>query len=547
VSPWWIAAPLALFVALVVAHDRVIRARDAMARAIAYYQRGLARIEDRWAGGGQHGERFQDAAHPYAQDLDLFGAGSLFELLSVARTSAGEEALAGWLTVPASKQEVDRRQLAVAELARRLDLREQLSLTGSTIGYTLHSRFLCEWAEAAPALARQAWHIVAVALSLAMLAAVAFWARTGNSTPFLIVAVLELVSWIPMRTAVGEVLHRADSAARELTSLATVLERLETEQFETARIRELQGELSEHGTRASTAIRRLRWLVEFHDWQHNPFFAPFAAMVLWSTHLAYAIERWRALYGEGVSKWLRVSGEFEALASLATYHFEHPADPFPDILDGGVPATFHGTGVGHPLIPSGKLVRNDVCLDVSTQLLVVSGSNMSGKSTLLRTVGVGAVMALAGAPVRAVSLRVTPLQIGGTLRIQDSLQEGRSRFYAEISRIRMFVDAAAVRPPLLFLLDELFHGTNSHDRVVGAAGVLRTLLDRGALGLITTHDLAVTTVVEALAPRAANVHFDDRFEGGEIHFDYTMKPGPVTHSNAVALMRAVGLDVQDSG
>jgi DNA mismatch repair ATPase MutS len=190
-------------------------------------------------------------------------------------------------------------------------------------------------------------------------------------------------------------------------------------------------------------------------------------------------------------------------------------------------------------------VRNDVCLDHVTQMLVVSGSNMSGKSTMLRTVGVGAVMALAGAPVRATALRLTSLQIGGTLRIQDSLQEGRSRFYAEISRIRTFVDMAEVPPPLLFLLDELFHGTNSHDRVVGAAGVLRTFLDRGAIGLITTHDLAVTRVVDTLAARAANVHFEDRFEGGEIHFDYRVKPGPVTHSNAVALMRAVGLNVPD--
>jgi hypothetical protein len=546
-APWWIAAPLAAFVALVVKHDRVIRARDAMGRAIAYYERGLARIEDRWAGGGQGGERFQHAEHPCAQDLDLFGTGSLFELLSVARTSAGEEALAEWLTRPAPRIEVERRQLAVAELAPRLDLREQLSLAGSTIAYTLHSRELCQWAEAPCVLRRQVWRIVAVALSLAMIAAVIIWARTGNYIPFLIVGLLELVSWIPSRTAVTGVLHRADGAARELTALSAVLERLESELFEASRIRDLQGELLEHGTRASTAIRRLRWLVEFHDWQHNPFFAPFAAMVLWSTHLAHAIERWRAIYGHSVSKWLRVSGEFEALASLSAYHFEHPADPFPEILDAGADATFHGAGLGHPLIPSAKLVRNDVCLDATTRLLVVSGSNMSGKSTLLRTVGVGAVMALAGAPVRAFSLRLTPLQIGGTLRIQDSLREGRSRFYAEISRIRAFVDAAAARPPLLFLLDELFHGTNSRDRVVGAAGVLRTLLDRGAIGLITTHDLAVTDVADTLAPRATNVHFDDRFEGGEIHFDYKVKPGPVTHSNAVALMRAVGLDVPDGG
>jgi DNA mismatch repair ATPase MutS len=173
----------------------------------------------------------------------------------------------------------------------------------------------------------------------------------------------------------------------------------------------------------------------------------------------------------------------------------------------------------------------------------VSGSNMSGKSTLLRTVGINAVLAFAGAPVRARALRLTPLVTGATLRIQDSLQEGRSRFYAEITRIRQIADAAARLPPVLFLLDELFHGTNSHDRLVGASGVLRSLLDRGAIGLITTHDLALTSVAAELAPRAQNVHFDDQFEGGEIHFDYRMKPGPVARSNAIALMRAVGLDV----
>ena len=166
---------------------------------------------------------------------------------------------------------------------------------------------------------------------------------------------------------------------------------------------------------------------------------------------------------------------------------------------------------------------------------------MSGKSTLLRTVGVNAVLALAGAPVRAQSLRISPLAIGATLRIQDSLQEGRSRFYAEITRIRELADLAGGPLPLLFLLDELFHGTNSHDRLVGAAGVLRSFLDRGAIGLITTHDLALTAVADQLAPRAVNVHFEDWLEGNDIRFDYRMKPGPVTRSNAIALMRAVGL------
>ena len=202
--------------------------------------------------------------------------------------------------------------------------------------------------------------------------------------------------------------------------------------------------------------------------------------------------------------------------------------------------------MGHPLLPRATMVRNDVCLAGETKLLVVSGSNMSGKSTLLRTVGINAVMALAGAPVRAASLRLSPLAVGATLRIQDSLLEGRSRFYAEITRIRVLADLAAGPVPLLFLLDELFHGTNSHDRLLGAEGVLRSLLERGAIGLITTHDLALTAIADELAPRAVNVHFEDWFEAGDIRFDYRMKPGPVTRSNALALMRAVGLEVAGS-
>jgi DNA mismatch repair ATPase MutS len=201
--------------------------------------------------------------------------------------------------------------------------------------------------------------------------------------------------------------------------------------------------------------------------------------------------------------------------------------------------------LGHPVIPAARLVRNDVYLAGETRLLVISGSNMSGKSTLLRTVGINAVLALMGAPVRATRLRLTPLAVGATLRIQDSLQEGRSRFFAEITRVRRLADRAAGPTPLLFLLDELFHGTNSHDRLIGAIGVLRSLLDRGAIGLITTHDLALTQIAVDVGPRAVNVHFDDTFDGGEIRFDYRLKPGPVTRSNALALMRAVGLSVEN--
>ena len=274
-------------------------------------------------------------------------------------------------------------------------------------------------------------------------------------------------------------LHLADGPARELSALAQALALLERESFTSPALVELQAELRRSGVQASVAIARLRRLSEMHDWQHNMIFVAVALLLMWSTHLAWALEAWRRRYGRHVRVWLRVVGEFEALASLSAYAYEHPADPFPELVPlesapGAGTGLFEGTGLGHPLVPAAKMTRNDVSLSADRQLLVVSGSNMSGKSTLLRTVGVNVVLAQAGAPVRARSLRLTPLAVGATLRIQDSLQEGRSRFYAEISRVSLLARMASGRPPLLFLLDELFHGTNSHDRLVGAAGVLRT-------------------------------------------------------------------------
>jgi DNA mismatch repair ATPase MutS len=254
------------------------------------------------------------------------------------------------------------------------------------------------------------------------------------------------------------------------------------------------------------------------------------------------LDGWRRTFGPEVPRWIAAVGEFEAFSCLATFAYEHPGHPFPELLEHG-PARFDGAGLGHPLIPAAARVPNDVRLIGPARLLVVSGSNMSGKSTLLRVVGTNAVLALAGAPVCAERLALTPLVVGATLRIQDSLQAGRSRFYEEILKIRQLSGMADGPTPLLFLFDELFQGTNSQDRLAGATGVLRSLLDRGAIGLVTTHDLALTAIADQLGDRAVNVHFDDCLEAGELAFDYRMRPGPVTHGNGLALMKAIGLDV----
>jgi hypothetical protein len=541
----WLVLPAAAFAVLIQRHDRILRALSAAQRAIHFYERGLGRIEDRWAGTGEPGDRFRDDRHLYANDLDIFGRGSLFELLSLARTRAGEETLAGWLTQPAAPQELSARRDAVTELTPALDLREALSLAGSEVAAGVDSVGLVTWAEGSAVLSGSWRRIAAIVLTAGAIGAAVYWWATDEYGYLMAVLFAEALFYIPQRRDIERALHGADAPARDLDVLAHVLARLERERFTTARLNELRGRLDTDGIAASLAIARLHRLMELHDWQHNLFFAPLAAALLWGTHLALAIEAWRRTHGSHVRTWLSTVGEFEALSSVSAYRFEHPDDAWPDIRAGA--ATFDGSAVGHPLIPAAKMIRNDIHLGGDTRLLVVSGSNMSGKSTLLRTVGINAVLALAGAPVRATRLHLTPLAVGATLRIQDSLQEGRSRFYAEITRIRELADAARGPVPLLFLLDELFHGTNSHDRLVGAAGVLGSLLDRDAIGLITTHDLALTAIADRLAPRAANVHFEDRFEGGEIVFDFRMKPGPVTRSNALALMRSVGLDIGSDG
>jgi hypothetical protein len=385
-------------------------------------------------------------------------------------------------------------------------------------------------------------------MTLAAIAAAVPLFRSGDFTPILLVLIIEGLLRARQRKDLDTVLHSAVGYVRELSILRDLLARLEREDFRCAKLKAVQQQINSGAVAGSIAIRRLERLVEAHDWEHNIAFMVVAAPLMWSVHIGWLIEDWRRHHGRDIAHWLQAVGELEALSSLATYAYEHPADPFPTLVESEPQdrlGRLEGTALGHPLLPTARMIRNDVRLSSEHRLLVVSGSNMSGKSTLLRTVGINVVLALAGAPVRANALTLSPLAIGATLRIQDSLVEGRSRFYAEITRIRAIVDAGR-RESLLFLLDELFHGTNSHDRFVGATGVLRSLLDLGAVGLITTHDLALTAIASELAPRATNVHFEDRFEGGEMSFDYRMKPGPVTRSNALALMRAVGLEVSEA-
>ncbi|HEX2484415.1 MAG TPA: DNA mismatch repair protein MutS [Myxococcota bacterium] len=542
----WLAPPALVFVVLLFVHDRVIRRRERAERAVAFFEDRLARLAHDFAGRGEPGERFRDPHHPYAEDIDLFGRGSLFELLCAARTREGEERLAGWLRAPAEPAEVRARQDAVRELRERLDLREDLAVLGADVRAGLHAAMLRRWAEAPAAFSARGLPAAAAALSALSLGGLALWIATAaGPIPFLAALVLQGVFAQALRAPVARVANAVDLPARDLALLSELLERLERERPQSPRLGALRAALDAEGEPPSRRIGELRRLCELLDARRNQLFAPVAALLLWKTQCALALERWRVRFGPALERWLDAAAEIEALSSLAGFAFERPDACFPELVEGDG-AAIEAEGLGHPLIPPERCVRNDVRLGGTLALLVVSGSNMSGKSTLLRSLGTAAVLAQAGAPVCATRLRLSPLQVGASLRIQDSLQEGTSRFYAELLRLRQVVDLAA-SGPTLFLLDEILHGTNSHDRAIGAEAVVRGLLARGAIGLVTTHDLALARVADALAPRAANVHFEDQVIGGRVEFDYRLRPGVVTRSNALELMRAVGLEVGDDG
>jgi len=549
-TPRWLLAPAALFAVLAAVHGRVIARRARAQAAAALCEAGLDRICDRWAGKGDAGAPFQAAAaeHLYAADLDLYGKGGLFELLSVARTPVGQATLAAWLQAPAGA--------AVAGVAARVDLREGLALVAATVKQEVRDEALIGWAATTPAGlpgSLRVWRLALAGVAVTTAATAALWAAgVLGPWPFAVALVIGWSMARRLRAPVTQILGGVDHRADELGTLARVMALLERGTFQAPALQALRQALETGGRSASRRIARLRRLVDLLEGRRNQFAALLMAPLQATTQLALAVEAWRRAAGPAVARWMAAVGELEALASLATFRFERPQYPFPEIVDAGGdsapaagagPPVFVAEELGHPLIPAARRVANDLRLDAERRLILVSGSNMSGKSTLLRTVGVNAVLALAGAPVCARRLTISSLALGATLRINDSLQGGTSRFYAELTRLKQIVDRAGGAPPLLFLLDEILHGTNSHDRRIGAEAIIRGLVARNAAGLVTTHDLALAEVAEAMAPRAVNAHLEDHLEAGVMTFDYRVKPGVVRKSNALELMRAVGLQV----
>jgi hypothetical protein len=545
------------FIALALWHELVMRAMARANAAVLFYRHGIARIEDRWNDIGETGERFRDSQHPYSGDLDVFGPGSVFQLISGARTPMGEERLAAWLSAPAEPHVIRERQSRIAGLRHLNDLRERIAVVNAHSRRRILPDALIAWAEAAPGLPRAVGPLV-IGLALSFAAAVLNYLSGGRAMPMAVLLPINLAVlwWLARRAnAIVEGLSAATEAAG-LDLLSKVVAAVESEAFDDPSLKAFAGRLTADGVASSRGIAGLARVSDWADSRHNVFARLLEIPALFTVQVAVAAEAWKRRHGAQMRAWVDVVAEMEALLSLAGFAYEHPDDPFPEIVEAaGGEVVFEGADLAHPLIPAATAIRNSVGLGhgaaadaglPQTQVLIVSGSNMSGKSTLMRTVGLNAVLALAGAPVRASRLRLSPLAVGTSLRHTDSLHEGRSGFYTEVLRIRLVADLLDGPRAVLFLFDELLSGTNSKDRRIAAEGLLRMMIEGGAIGMVTTHDLALTDIAAIFPAKVRNVHLQDHVENGQMRFDYRLRDGIITHSNALELLRMIGLDVGHS-
>jgi len=546
---------LGVFVLLAAHHAHLGKQRARLATTRTIQEEALARVDRRWGDLPLPWVPEVPADHPYAGDLDIVGRASLFQLLDTTATRMGRETLANWLLAPADPAEATGRQGAVAELAPLLDLRQEIELRGRIpSGAESDPQPFLTWAEDPHQLNDRRWlravawigPAAVVVLGIADLSGIITTPLWG--VPFLVNLVVGATVARRAYATIAEVV----TEQRAIAAYAGQLDVLAASNFTDPALRHLKEGLGAGERGAPAMLRRLGRLTGMAIPPSSVLYVPIQALTLWDVHVLFALERWKREGGRDARRWLTTLGEVEALGALAGARRDNPDWTFPRMETAG--DTYRAALLGHPLLPDDARVRNDVTIGPPGTFLLVTGSNMSGKSTLLRAIGVNAVLAQAGGPVCAAALTLPPVSLWTSARVQDSLERGVSFFLAELQRLKLIVDAAARANEqdglrVMYLLDEILQGTNTAERSVAARRVIAYLVDQGAIGAVSTHDLALGDDPR-LAESAVSVHFTDTVGEGPdappMSFDYRLRPGLATTSNALRLMRLIGLELVDA-
>ncbi len=543
------AVPLLLvFVALVVKHYNVRKSVGYLNNLIQINGNALLRLAGQWTGFPNMGERLKDMAHPYTADLNVFGRGSLFQHINSATSYMGEMALAGLLSKLTDATEIGHRQQAVLELAGKLDWRQHFQAVGMIEAKQTHNPAqLLAWAEERPFLLERRYFkllLWLLPITTLVLIILTMYRLAAWYLPIVFLA-LHLLMFAYSELVVRKAFGDTGKAIFELERYSGLIKCIEQGSFQAPLLIKLKQELSVEDLRSSHQIQALAKIADRSNFRYSPIVHVLINIaIFWDLRTLLKLEKWKSKSGRFLRTWLKVIGEFEALSSLAVLAHDNPDWAFPDVVDG--PPSFEATSIGHPLISKDLRVCNDASLPSPGTVFVITGSNMSGKSTFLRTIGVNLVLAYAGAPVCARKMSCAKMSIYSGMQIQDNLESKTSTFYAELKRIKMIIDAARLGEPLVFLLDEIFKGTNSKDRIFGAKTLIRKLAAQDTIGLITTHDLELGALEREHPEMIRNYHFTDYIDDSKICFDYRLKPGISKTTNAIALMKLIGIEIEDA-
>lgn len=557
---WVLFGSSVAFAILVAAHARVIRREELSLRRLQVNASALKRISGAFRELPEDGSEFRNPLHPCADDLDLFGKASVFQLVNRAHTRFGQRKLSSFLMNRCPPEELVERQAAVQELAELFDLRQELEALALPTAVPLAEQVstkpranhkaqkvidpepLLAWAESEPKLLKKPALSVLTKVLPVITCAYLAWAMYQGWHALTWIAPL-FVQGVLLATAqayTGAVFAAVSSHQGAFLRYGPMLALLEQTEAKSRLLVNLKRVAETNGMPPSVRMRQFERIVGWFELRHNGLVYPIINLVLmWDFHCVFALERWQQNAGKQVRAWFNTLGELEALSSFAGFAYDNPSYAWPKIV---TRTCFEATELGHPLILKGR-VTNDIKIEQGGRALLVTGSNMSGKSTLMRAIGVNAMLAQAGAPVCARELTMGTVSVRTSMRISDSLEQGVSHFYAELHKLKAVLDARNGDVPVLFLLDEVLHGTNSRERQVGARWVLAELLRANAIGAVSTHDSGLCTLPEPLMSSVRQVHLREITEGAEMTFDYKLRPGPVQSGNALRLMRSLGIGV----
>jgi len=483
--------------------------------------------------------------HLYSNDLDIFGRASLFQYINRTASEMGSALLADWLLHPADTAILQQRQTAIKELAIETEWRQQLQALGKQKKIqTATQQRLQNWLNEPKGFSSAkywAWlrfvlpGILLTILALNIAGIVPYQIRNMALLVFAIIAYFIAKKVAPIHQYLSKIVS-------ELEVMAGSIELIEKLHCTTELLTGMQKQFLQKNYASSSALKELKGIVEKLDLRLNPVvFIPLDVLLQWDLQQVLALDKWKKKYHQHALQWFNMLAQFEALSSLATLSFNHPEWYFPVFKESHF--FMQGKQIGHPLINVSKRVNNDILINESGEIMLITGSNMAGKSTYLRSIGINVVLAMAGAPVCAESFTLSPVQIISSMRISDNLEESTSTFYAELKKLKTVIDLVNEGAKVFILLDEILRGTNSLDRHTGSVALLKQLIKKHAAGIIATHDVELAQLKETFPRNILNYHFDAQVSNNELYFDYKLKTGVCESLNASILMKKIGIEL----